>query len=336
MRPTRHQVLPWLLCIALALIGCNSGTPAAPTPTEAPVVPTNTALPGPADETAVPPGGMDVAWQNVIQPEGDTVATVNDVVIDTAAYLEELHQQLQSVTYGYSLDWNDEETVALLPSFQDEVLQQMIQENLALQLAAGEGLTVTDEERDAERERIEVDILQGGDFATWEEWMDTVGFTPETLNEQIVVYLTFQRLLQAHGGPVEAEQIWAAHILVDSAEVADEVANRLAGGESFADLAAEYSQDSTGAEGGDLGWFPRGMMVPEFEEVAFSLPIGEISDPVESQFGFHIIQLNGKEVRPLDPAYLEQIQQQTFEVWFDEQLETADIETLVQFATPAS
>ncbi len=74
-----------------------------------------------------------------------------------------------------------------------------------------------------------------------------------------------------------------------------EARDRLDAGESFIDIAHEYSDDASAATGGDLGWFGRGMMVPEFEEAAFALEPGEVSGIVPSRFGFHIIQVIEKE-----------------------------------------
>jgi peptidyl-prolyl cis-trans isomerase C len=89
------------------------------------------------------------------------------------------------------------------------------------------------------------------------------------------------------------QEVHARHILVATEAEAKDVAERLKQGEDFAALAKEKSKDA-GAEGGDLGFFTRGQMLKPFEDAAFALDVGEISEPVQTQFGWHIIKVEEK------------------------------------------
>lgn len=90
------------------------------------------------------------------------------------------------------------------------------------------------------------------------------------------------------------EEFRARHILVKTEEDAFEVIERINRGGDFADLAKEMSTGPSGPQGGDLGYSPKGQMVPEFEKAAFALKKGEVSDPVKTQFGWHVIKLEDK------------------------------------------
>lgn len=94
---------------------------------------------------------------------------------------------------------------------------------------------------------------------------------------------------------VSQSKVQASHILVDSQELANEVKSKLATGESFENLAKEYSSCPSKERGGDLGMFEQGQMVPEFEDAAFKMNISDISEPVETQFGYHIIKVTDKQ-----------------------------------------
>jgi peptidyl-prolyl cis-trans isomerase C len=96
------------------------------------------------------------------------------------------------------------------------------------------------------------------------------------------------------------EEVHARHILVEDEAKAKAAAERVKKGEDFAKVAAELSKDpGSGKEGGDLGWFSKERMVPEFAEAAFKLEKGQVSAPVKSQFGWHVIKLEDKRTKPL-------------------------------------
>jgi len=99
--------------------------------------------------------------------------------------------------------------------------------------------------------------------------------------------------------PPEPE-IHARHILLATEDEAKAALKRVKGGEDFAKVSTELSKDPAG-EGGDLGWFTKDRMVPEFAEAAFKLDVGQISDPVKTQFGWHIIKVEEKRVKTFPP-----------------------------------
>lgn len=91
-----------------------------------------------------------------------------------------------------------------------------------------------------------------------------------------------------------AAQARASHILVKTEEQANQIMKRLTDGEDFAAVAKRFSGCPSGKSGGDLGWFGKGMMVPEFEKIAFEEEVGKVVGPVKTQFGYHVIKVTGK------------------------------------------
>lgn len=125
-------------------------------------------------------------------------------------------------------------------------------------------------------------------------------------------------------------QVWARHILVEDEETAKGVIQSLQEGKDFAELARALSTDTgSGAQGGDLGWFGKGAMVAEFEAAAFALEkSGDITtEPVQSSFGFHIIQLIDKQERPLTAEQLQSAKDAAFDEWLTTIREEYSVET---------
>jgi parvulin-like peptidyl-prolyl isomerase len=125
------------------------------------------------------------------------------------------------------------------------------------------------------------------------------------------------------------EQVWARHILVATAEEAQAVLDRLSNGEDWNAIAAEVSTDtSNNTNGGDLGWFPRGVMVQEFDDAVFAMEIGEISQPVQTDYGYHIIQvIDHQQDRPLTTSMFDTVKQSVWEKWLEDAKANKTIET---------
>lgn len=160
---------------------------------------------------------------------------------------------------------------------------------------------VTDEEIDKE-----VDTFKDQLGDQFDMWMQQQGFNDEESFRNIIRMSLLQEKAASEGVEVTDEEmqerydrmkteIEAQHILVEDEETANEVKEKLDDGESFEDLAKEYSMDESNAEdGGSLGFFSVGQMVPEFDDAAFALDVDEISEPVMSEFGYHIIKVTDK------------------------------------------
>ena len=180
--------------------------------------------------------------------------------------------------------------------------------------------------------------------ASWFEAVRTAtGFNKsdyQTLMESSLYHKALEEAIGAEA-PTTAEQIHARHILVETREEAEDVLARLSAGEDFVELAAEVSTDTSNKDqGGDLGWFPRGRMVPAFDEAAFSLSPGQTSDIVETQFGFHIIQVEERDpARELSEADLQSARREIVNDWFKERRASEEVvrswdSSMIPKATP--
>ncbi|HEY59608.1 MAG TPA: hypothetical protein G4N92_02810 [Anaerolineae bacterium] len=158
--------------------------------------------------------------------------------------------------------------------------------------------------------------------------LNAIGVSEDSLRKYFKSFLLNQKLYEhiVKDVPRDQEQVWARHILVDSDDESYAVLNRLESGEDWVEICTEFSLDTSNKDyGGDLGWFSAGMMVEEFEHAAFELKIGQISSPIETQFGWHVIQVLGHEVRPLEDSEYKNAQQTYFSDWFESVKEKTEI-----------
>lgn len=190
----------------------------------------------------------------------------------------------------------DELYEAMKESYGQQVLQQLVYEKIL-----SDKYEVTDEELDAKLNEVKEQL-----GANFEMALAQYQMTEESFKDSLKLDLLVEKAAVVDIEATEDEmkeyydnykpQVKARHILVEDEAKAKEVKKKLDEGGDFAELAKEYSTDPGSAEaGGDLGWFGPGRMVPEFEEASYALEVNEISEPVQSQHGFHIIQVTEKE-----------------------------------------
>jgi parvulin-like peptidyl-prolyl isomerase len=122
-----------------------------------------------------------------------------------------------------------------------------------------------------------------------------------------------------------ADMVWARHILVETEEEAQAALDRINAGEDWGAVAAEVSTDSTASNGGDLGWFTEGTMVQAFDDAAFSQEVGTISDPVQTDFGWHLIQVIAHEDHPLTKNQYDSALESAYQEWLDGYASQLDI-----------
>jgi foldase protein PrsA len=188
------------------------------------------------------------------------------------------------------------------------VLQQLVQETLIEQYAKNNNITVTDADIDARENQIKANFPSG----SWDEMLKARGLSEadvrSALREQVILDKALSKDVTITPAQVKdyfnknrssfdkPEEVTARHILVPTLALANQIEAQVrANPQNFAALAKKYSTDpGTKDKGGELGAFRRGQMVPAFDKYAFSAPIGQISPPIKSPFGYHIIQVESR------------------------------------------
>jgi len=241
----------------------------------------------------------------------DAAATVDDL---------EISRELLETVVADSLDalfataeeadteFTDEQRRQAEEEQQRQLLTLLIQDALITSVAADMGVEVSE----VDREAVRTDIVEAVDG---EEQLEqllvqdglSLSLFDEVLVPQQARVLALREELAA-GETLETRTV--RHILVETEEEAQEVLDELEAGADFGELAMERSIDTgSGAQGGDLGPAPRGAYVPPFEEAAWEAELGEVVGPVESDFGFHVLEVTDEDSVPADELPPEQLDQ---------------------------
>lgn len=234
-----------------------------------------------------------------------------------------------------------------------QVLDSLISKKIIDQEAKKQNISISEDDLNKE-----LDVLKNnyGGEAEFNNALEYYGYNVEDLKKDISMNLKIKKLIEPSITITDdeivqyfeenkdtfnqEEQVRARHILVETEEKAKEVKVKLDAGGDFAELAKEYSFDGSKDIGGELGFFGRGRMVPEFEEAAFSLKINEISEPVKSQFGYHIIQVEerkeAKEAKldeskdKIRESILNEKINEAYETWYQEKLKENKVENYLE------
>ncbi|HWO76164.1 MAG TPA: peptidylprolyl isomerase [Bacillus sp. (in: firmicutes)] len=220
----------------------------------------------------------------------------------------------------------------LMNQYGASTLDSLINDKVIQLESEKQNVTVTDEEID---EELKIFIDSYGGEESFNTALESSGITLDMVTSDIKTYLLTKKLMASDIEITEeemqtyfeenkdmfaqAEQVQASHILVEDEATAQEVKEKLEAGEDFAALAKEYSTDTASAEaGGDLGFFGKGEMAEPFEEAAFSLEVNQISDPVKTEHGFHIIKVTDKQ--EAKEANYEESKEKIKDTLFDEKM----------------
>mgnify|MGYP001608297360 CR=1 FL=1 len=245
-----------------------------------------------------------------------SVAKVNGVPVSYARYMEDLNtlKKFYSVPReGVTAPTNDEK-------ISDQVLSRLIVNSMVKDFARQFGITISGDEVNDVKAKLLANC--SSEEEALKELKDQYGWDLDDYVDKVVKPILLEQKVAdsfANGkfGDLgkeyeSGEEVKAGHILfrvddgstgspqvkdADAKKKAEEVLERAKNGEDFAALAQEFGSDATKDQGGDLGWFGRGAMVPEFEEAVFALQPGQVGDTlVKTQFGYHIVKLDDRRV----------------------------------------
>ncbi|MCM3724098.1 peptidylprolyl isomerase [Neobacillus cucumis] len=244
----------------------------------------------------------------------------------------------------------DELYTKLVKQYGSDTVDQMINDKIVEAEAGKKKISVSNSTINSEIDKLKEQY--GGEDAFNQALVDN-NTTLTALKNDVKNYLLIKKLLEPEIKITEdemktyfeqnkdsyatAEQVKASHILVADEKTAKEIKQKLDNGEDFATLAKKYSTDeSTKDNGGELGYFAKGTMVTEFDNVAFTLPVNKISDPVKTEYGYHIIKVEDKKAAQaanyeaskakIKETLFDQKVDSEYQTWIDSKKKNYDIE----------
>ncbi len=231
-----------------------------------------------------------------------------------------------------------------------DVLDSMIEQKVINKEAEKKSVTISEKELDKELDAL---ITSYGGEDTFNQALEANGIKESEVKKDLETNLKAKKLVEDTIDISEdemksyfdenkdsfdqPEQVKASHILVKDEKTANEVKKKLSDGEKFAELAKEYSTDTASKEdGGDLGYFSKEDMVQEFSDAAFDLNVNEISEPVKTEYGYHVIKVIDKKAaqdanyenskEEIKQLLLENKFQSEYPTWLEETKKKYDIE----------
>ncbi len=310
--------------LSLATLACSTTPTTAPPPSATPVAqPASTMPPDPnPTATSIPPSPTS---------ERPLAALVNGEPVYLANYERELERYKDSLE-AQGIDLNSQEGQERVNQARGWILNVMIEQILTEQAAVKAGVEVTDAQVDQYMQDMMAE--SGGEEAfraKLEEWGETYEDARQEVRAQLIGMQMTQRVVA--DVPGSTEQVHARHILVDTKEEAQHIRSQLEAGADFTALAKAHSLDkSTRENGGDLGYFPRGILVSsEVEEAAFSLQPGQVSEVITSPMGFHIVQVVERDPdRAVSAENLQLLREQAVQKWVESLWAQANVERFAE------
>lgn len=294
-------------------------------------------------------------FSRVVFEGNNYIASVNGRTITVNDFKDRMNNAKKQYSTQMGIDFKTNNGLRTYQDLKKQVMQELVLTRIMLQNAAQENIVVTDQMVKDEISKIKATSFQNNQFE-FEKALKRNNLTEDDLGKMLKEKLTFQNytdklfrdnikisdkdLKDAYESKKSEfstkEQVEASHILVKTEAEANDILKQLKDGKSFEDLAKQHSLDpGSKGNGGKLGFFGRGMMVPEFENAAFALKTGEISKPVKTNFGFHIIKKTGEkkasvasfdEVKEnLKDQLRAEKQKAFFTEWKDKMMKEADI-----------